>query len=279
MFLQAIGKPSAAIPVAMLRDVIFLIIFSCVLPVYYGVTGIFWAAPAADILAIIITVIVVARVWKQLSAAELTAKAKDVVVTDIQLIKPSRKGAIIAIAREHGSAGKHIGQLIAARLDIPFYYKEMTELAAEESGLAQEFVSDINAESPAHLRDLYLGTEAVRDAIIAQEKTIREIADNGSCVIVGRAADYVLRDYKDVVRVFIHAPQDYRIKSVMATYGDTEAEGKRSIAKSDAARAAYYKHISGLDWGRANNYELCIDSSIGAEQTASAICEYVKNRG
>jgi cytidylate kinase len=128
------------------------------------------------------------------------------------------------------------------------------------------------------MHELYLSTDVVRQAIIAQEQIIRKIADNGSCVIVGRAADFVLRDYEDVARIFIHAPQEYRIKSVMATYGDTEQEGKKSIAQSDAAREAYYKTISGLEWYDARHYDLTIDSSIGADNTAAAICEYIKNR-
>jgi cytidylate kinase len=126
------------------------------------------------------------------------------------------------------------------------------------------------------MHELYLSTDVVRQAIIAQEQIIRKISDNGSCVIVGRAADYVLRDYEDVVRIFIHAPQAYRIKNVMGTYGDTEQEGKKSIARSDAARASYYKNISGLEWGSIRQYDLAIDSSIGAKNTAAAICECTK---
>jgi cytidylate kinase len=128
------------------------------------------------------------------------------------------------------------------------------------------------------MHELYLSSEPVQQAIIAQEQIIRKIADNGSCVIVGRAADYVLRDYEDVVRIFIHAPEAYRIKKVMETYGDSEQEGKKSIARSDAARAAYYTHISGLQWGSAQGYDLCINSAIGAEKTTEAICEYIKSR-
>jgi cytidylate kinase len=128
------------------------------------------------------------------------------------------------------------------------------------------------------MHELYLSTDVVRQAIIAQEKIIRKIADNGSCVIVGRAADYVLRDYEDVVRIFIHAPDAYRIKKVMEAYGDTEPEGKKSIARSDAARASYYKNISGLDWGNARQYNLCINSAIGVENTVAAICGYIKDR-
>ena len=86
----------------------------------------------------------------------------------------------------------------------------MTALAAQESGLDKEFISDINADSPAVLRELYLGTEVVRQAVAAQEKVIRKIADNGACVIVGRAADYVLREYPNAVRVFLYAPMEYR---------------------------------------------------------------------
>ncbi|MDR3172179.1 MAG: MATE family efflux transporter [Treponema sp.] len=274
IFLQSIGKATAAIPLAMIRDVVFLIVFSVVFSVSMGVTGIFWAAPAADILAIIITAVVLFRVWKQLDFA----KAEDTLVSDVPTLKPSRKGVIVAISREHGSAGKYIGQLVAKRLDIPFYYKEMTALAAQESGLAKEFVSDLNANSPSVMHELYLSTDVARQAIIAQEKIIRKIADNGSCVIVGRAADYVLRDYEDVARIFIHAPQAYRIKNVMKTYGDTEQEGKKSIVRSDAARAAYYKNISGLEWANTRQYDLCINSSIGAENTATAIYDYIKSR-
>jgi hypothetical protein len=151
----------------------------------------------------------------------------------------------------------------------------MTALAAAESGLDAEFVSALNANSPAVMREFYFGAGVVREAIVAQEKIIRKIADGGSCVIVGRASDYVLRDYEDVVRIFIHAPPAYRVKNAMETYGDTEQEGKKSIARSDAARAAYYKTISGLEWADARHYDLTIDSSIGAENTAQAICEFL----
>lgn len=107
-------------------------------------------------------------------------------------LKPSKPGVIITIAREHGSSGKQIGKLLARELGIPFYYKEMIALAAHESGLDREFISNIHKNSPDILRDLYLSSHAVRHAIKAQNRIIRRIADNGSCVIVGRAADHVL---------------------------------------------------------------------------------------
>lgn len=190
-------------------------------------------------------------------------------------LKPSKPGVIITIAREHGSSGKQIGKCVANALGIPFYYKEMITLAAKESGLNREFISDIHKNSPDIMRDLYLSSNAVQYAIKAQDAIIREIAEKGSCVIVGRAADYILKDYDNVVRIFIHAPQDYRIQRVMDVYGDTPKEARVNIERSDKARASYYEHISGTHWGDARNYELTVDSSDGVEKTAQFIVRYI----
>ena len=270
MFLQSIGHAKSAVPLSILRDVL-LIVFSLIIPTRMGVTGIFWAAPAADLAAMVITAVVIARVWKQLSAP-MAREAE----SGETVLQPSRPGVILTIAREHGTAGKQIGQMVAKELGIPCYYKEMTALAAQESGLAKEFISGINSDENAVMRELYLSTSAVRQAVLAQEKAINMIADMGSCVIVGRAADYVLRNRENVVRVFIHAPKEYRVKMVMKMYGDTEQEGRRSIARSDSARSTYYKNISGCEWGDAHQYELTVDSSIGAEKAAGLICDYIR---
>ena len=119
------------------------------------------------------------------------------------------------------------------------------------------------------MRELYLSTSAVQQEVIAQAKAINMIADQGSYVIIGRAADYVLRNRENVVRIFIHAPKDYRVKKVMEMYGDTEQEGKKSIARSDSARGTYYKSISGHVWGDPHQYELSVDSSMGPEKQQS----------
>lgn len=269
IFLQSIGHAKTAAPLSILRDV-FLIIFSLILPTMLGVTGIFWAAPIADFVAIIITAAVMLPLWKRLGRQE-RAQAED----HAAVVHPTREGIIIAISREHGSAGKHIGQLVAEKIGVPCYYKEMIALAAQESGLSNEFISNINSDENAIMKELYLSTSVIQQAITAQDRAIKQIAEKGSCVIIGRAADYVLRNKENVLRVFIYAPEDYRIHKVMQMYGDTKEEGRRSIARSDAARAAYYKSISGRSWGDPHAYELCIDSSIGAEATANLICDYV----
>lgn len=267
IFLQSIGKAKAAAPLSILRDVL-LIVFSLLIPAAMGVTGIFWAAPIADVLAILVTAAVMVRVWKELGQER---KAQEPVAA----IRPSRQGAVITIAREHGSAGKRIGQLVAEKLDIPCYYKELVAVAARESGLAQEFISGINSDENAVMKELYLTADPVKRAVAAQEKAIRHIADAGSCVIIGRSADYVLRNYPNVVRIFIYAPESYREKKVMEMYGDTSETAKKSIVRSDAARNAYYKSVSGREWGDPHGYELCVDASVGEEAAAELICSYI----
>lgn len=190
-------------------------------------------------------------------------------------LKASSPGVIITIARQHGSAGKQIGKSVSQQLGIPFYYKEMIALAAHESGLDREFISDINKNSPDILRNLYLSSHVVQQAVLAQSKIINKIADNGKCVIVGRSADYVLKDRKNVIRVFIYAPKSYRINTVMKVYGDSQREAERNIERSDKARASYYKHISGLRWGDEKNYDLAVDSSVGIQQAANLIVQFV----
>ena len=174
IFLQSIGKAHLAAPLSLLRDVL-LIISSLIVPVYFGVTGIFWAAPIADVIAFVVTLFVMLRVWKSLNIDGKNINT----IEETQVIKKSVPGVIITIAREHGSSGKQIGKLVFQKLCIPFYYKEMTALAAQESGLDKEFISDINSNAPTTLHSLYLSTEVIQQAVVAQDKVIRNIADNG----------------------------------------------------------------------------------------------------
>lgn len=270
IFFQAVGKPVQAVVSSMIRDIVCFIPLILILPMFFGIEGILFAAPVADFIAMIVAVSLTVAYMRSLKG-KAVSKERDVT------IKESKKGIIITIAREHGSSGKQIGKLVSEKLGIPFYYKEMTALAAQESGLDQEFISDLNANSPTLMHDLYLSTNVVQQAVLAQDKVIRKIADNGSCVIVGRAADYVLRDYSDVVRIFIYAPKKFKIQRVMEVYGDDREAAEKNIHRSDEARAAYYKNISGSNWGERKNYELLVDSSVGLEACADVICEYIQS--
>jgi len=269
IFFQEVGKPIRAVIASMIRDIVCFIPLIIILPIFFEIEGILCAAPCADFLAMIVAGTLTVTFMKTLK----TTSADNIGNT---VIKPSKKGVVITIARQHGSAGKQIGKIVAEKLGIPFYYKEMTALAAQESGLDKEFISDINANAPETLHSLYLSTNVIQQAIVAQDKIIRKIADNGSCVIVGRAADYVLRDYENVVRIFISAPEEYRVKRIMEVYGDSEEKAKRNMRRSDNARSAYYENISGKKWGDSKNYNLCIDGSIGIEKCAEIISAYIK---
>ena len=268
IFFQAVGKPTKSAIVSLTRDIIFFVPLVIILPKFMGIKGALIASPIADLLGIIVTTILIINFFYNLNKENSSLKEENV------YLKNSHPGFIIAISRMHGTQGKAIASLVAKKLNIPYYDKELTMLAAKESGLDKEFVSSIN-ESENVLHDLYLTTSPVKYAIEAQEKVIKMIASKGSCVIVGRAADYVLRDNPHLIRIFIYASMDYRIKNIMTMYKDTPSNAKKNILKSDKNRASYYEIISGQKWGEPENYDLCIDAKIGEEKTAEIICDYI----
>lgn len=270
IFFQAVGKPVQATIASMIRDIVCFVPLVLILPAAFSnVEAILYAAPISDVIAMVVTAFLSVSFIRSLKNVE----SKD---TTPAVLKPSAPGMIITIAREHGSSGKQIGNMVAEKLGIPFYYKEMTALAAQECGLDKEFIAEINTNSPSVLHSLYLSTDVIQMAVAAQDKVIRKIADQGSCVIVGRAADYVLREYDNVFRVFVYAPDEFKIKRIMEVYGDSYDEAKKNVRRSDEARSHYYKQISGLSWGDKHNYDLVINSEIGLENTADVIAFHVK---
>ena len=274
VFFQAVGSSLKSSALTVIRTVVLFVPLGYIFS-RFGLNWFWLTYPVTEV----VTSVAGAVFYNQFVKKDYVSEPKRIAADDGDdiALKPSTPGVIITIAREHGSSGKQIGKLVAQQLDIPFYYKEMVALAAHESGLDREFISDIHKNAPDALRELYLSSHVVLRAIEAQGSIIRKIADNGSCVIVGRAADYVLRNYKNVVRIFVHAPKEYRMKRVMEVYGDTPKDAKRNIRRSDRARASYYRHISGKRWGDADNYELSIDSSAGVQSAARAIVDYVRD--
>ena len=270
IFFQAVGKPIHAVISSMVRDIVCFTPLIIILPfIFKNVEVILYAAPLSDLIAMTVTTVLSVSFIKSLRTSDSEEKIEPV-------IKPSSKGVIITIAREHGSSGKQIGRIVAEKLGIPFYYKEMTALAAKECGFDTEFISDINTNAPAILHSLYLNTEVIQRAMVAQEKAIKKIAEQGSCVIIGRGADYILRDCEDLLRVFVYAPDDFRIERIMEVYGDSYDDAKKNIRRSDEARASYYKSVSGLEWGERQNYDLVVNSALGLEETAEYICSYAR---
>lgn len=199
-------------------------------------------------------------------------------VPEATALQPSVHGPIITISREHGSCGKQIGGILAERLGVPFYYKEVAAMAAEESGLHREFISDINRNTPSIMKELYLSNSVIQNAVQAQDRIIRKIAEQGSCVIVGRAADYVLRDYPNVIRIFIYAPEKYKVAQIMKAYGDSESEARKNVQQRTASRSSYYRSITGKEWGDMHNYDFVIDSSIGVEKSVEMIMNMIASK-
>ena len=176
---------------------------------------------------------------------------------------------VITISRESGSGGRAIGEKLAKELGIPFYNKELILMAAKESGLSEEYIKKAEQQkSTSFLYGLYMGAQQLpmNDQIfLIQSKIIREIAEKGPCVIVGRCADYVLRERKDLLSVFIHAPLSFRAQRAQKVYEKTASNIKDFVKKKDKKRAAFYNYFSQNKWGDARHYHLAISSVYGVD--------------
>ncbi|MEG1613710.1 MAG: cytidylate kinase-like family protein [Clostridia bacterium] len=190
---------------------------------------------------------------------------------------------IITIGREYGSGGRFIGKMVAEKLKIPFYDKELIALAARDGNINEKVIE--NLDETASNRFFYaMPTNSFMPSTVStsfdmtmndrlflvQSKAIKQIADEGSAVIVGRCADYVLRGNPDVINVFIHADLEHRVEHAIKYYGLNPLIAKKTIQKTDETRMKYYNYYTSHKWGIANNYTLCIDSSLGLE-TATGI--------
>ncbi len=180
---------------------------------------------------------------------------------------------IITISREFGSGGRSIGRKVAEVLGIPFYDKELVEQIALETGFAPNFVEEHGEHSPSRSRFAYaFSHQAVPGAMNGmstadflwsiQCSVIQQLADQGPCVIVGRNADYILKDRKDVLDIFIHAPIDQRADRIVRLYGESEKSPEARLNEKDKRRRINYQHYTGRTWGMAQNYDLCLDSGV-----------------
>ena len=198
---------------------------------------------------------------------------------------------IITITRQYGSGGHDIGKLLAGKLGIPFYDKELISLAAKESGVSPEVFEQADEKMGNSLlyalsTGLYnygsgfsaMGDLPVNDRLyIAQHNIIKEKAEKETFVVVGRCADYVLKEYDNVVRVFIYADMEVRTRRAVERHDIEPSRARQAVAKADKNRANYYSFYSGKKWGAAENYDLCINSTkLTIEQAADIIADYLK---
>lgn len=199
---------------------------------------------------------------------------------------------IITISRSFGSQGHEIGESIANKLNIKYYDKDLLKRASKESGLCPEVFENhderptssflynlvMDTYSFGYSSNTYVDMPIGHKVFLAQFDAIKKIADEGPCVIVGRCADYALQDYDNCINIFITADMKSRINHVMSQFSLTEDKAKDMITKNDKQRANYYNFYSNKKWGRAETYDLCVNSSkLGIEGTADYIINFVKN--
>ena len=182
---------------------------------------------------------------------------------------------VITISREYGSGGRAIGERVAKELGVPFYDKQLILMAAKESGLSEEYIKKTEQmKSTSFLYGLYMGAQQLpmNDQIfLVQSKIIRKLADEGPCVIVGRCADYILREREDLLSVFIHAPVEFRAQRAKEVYEKEAGSMVDFVKKKDKKRASFYNYFSQNKWGDARHYHLAISSVYGVDFAANVL--------
>lgn len=193
---------------------------------------------------------------------------------------------IITIGRQHGSSGREIARLLAEKLNYKCYDKEIVDEAANHSDFSRDLI-DAFDEKRMSAFILHAGGYGLNEnfrlnmqVVSAQFEAMRNIADKGDCIFVGRCADYILRDHDDLVSVFILGDMDERLKCLERRQGLDEAEARKKIKEVDKDRSSFYRYYSDQTWGDAQNYDMCINSSkLGVEGTVQVILDYIKVRG
>ena len=193
------------------------------------------------------------------------------------------KKKIITISREFGSGGRTIGHQLAEKLGIPFYDKELVDQIALESGFAPKYIEENGEHSPGRSLFSYAfapqGVPGVMNGLSTADflwniqcGVILQLAEQGPCVIVGRNADYILKDRPDCLHTFIHASMDFRAERIVRLYGESEKSPEARLQEKDKRRRVNYQHYTGRTWGMSQNYDICLDSSvIGIEQCSDII--------
>ncbi|MEF2879527.1 MAG: cytidylate kinase-like family protein [Blautia sp.] len=191
---------------------------------------------------------------------------------------------IITISREFGSGGRTIAKETAKKLGIPYYDKDLIQEIAKKTGMCEEFIREAGEYAPTASRFFYelslgqgMGPNGMSMADYlwsVQYKLIRQLADKEPCVILGRCGDYVLEEREDCIHVFIHASMEKRAQRIVRLYGETDKKPVKRLEEMDKKRSLYYRHYTGREWGKAQNYTLCLDSGvIGIEKCVDMIVD------
>ena len=203
------------------------------------------------------------------------------------------KKCIITIGRQFGSGGRYVGRLLAEKLGIPFYDKELLSEAAKQSGICEEIFEEHDEKPTRSLLfslvtgmqhhmgtgNFYMDMPLNHRIFLAQFDAIRKLAEEGSCVIVGRCADYVLRENPDTVSIFVKADMPSKIQRTVTYYGVEKDKAEERIRKADKQRASYYNYYATATWGDVDNYDLVVDTGVlGVEGAVELIAKFLELR-
>ena len=276
IFFQAIGKSIKSAVLSLSRQILFLIPAMIIFGSMFGIEGVLYSGPFADGLAFLIAAILLTVEIKKLGKIQLKSQ---ILIDDTSADNKLSKNLVITISREYGSGGRYVGRLIADKLGIKFYDKEFVTKIAQETGLSEEYIES-NEQKKDSLSNLnngyYFGLNNADELFIKESELIKQIADKESCVIIGRCANFILKDKENVIKVFIYSNMKNKIKRATEIYELDKEKAEKEIKRIDKLRANHYKYYTGKDWNDNENYDICINSdALGVEKAADLICKIV----
>ena len=269
VLLQSLGKVFKSTLLAFTRQILLFIPFALLLGIVFNMNiyGVLYAGIIADILTFILAIFIFLSEYIKLKPKE-ESEIEKIEKAENNNQNYNGKHIVIPIAREYGSGGRFVGKLLADKLGINFYDKELITLTAKESGLSKEYILK---EDQKKNSGNYIDNND--DLIfIAEQNIIRKLYQKESCVIVGRCADYALKDKKDVVKIFLYSDMNSKIKRAVKYYGLAKDKAEKEINKINKQRAKHYNHFTNKEWNSFGNYDLAINvDKLGVEKTAELI--------
>ena len=279
IFFQAIGKSIKSAAISLSRQLIFLVPAMIIFGNLYGIEGVLYSGPFADAIAIVIAAIMLTYEVKHLTKAKQVNEADKPVENTQESKDIFGKHLVITISREYGSGGRYVGKLLADKLGVKVYDKEIIEKVAEETGLSKEYISDYEERRT--------GADIINDnamtggdeLFVAESNVIKKIAQEESCVIIGRCADFILKDNKDVINIFIYNSYEDKIRRATEIFKMNKKEAEKEIKRINKYRENHYNHYTGRTWGSPSNYDICINSDfINVEKTCDIIYDMIKEK-
>ncbi|MDO4960914.1 MAG: cytidylate kinase family protein, partial [Eubacteriales bacterium] len=272
IYLQSIGKAMMSSVLSLIREVVFGVGLTLILPLFFELDGVLYSMPASDILTFVIALVMISHTLKELSAPAKQPLRES--AADEEAVFPigsEHNFRIITISREFGSGGHSIGKALAEELGIACYDKELIKAVASRTGFDEAYVEARGENAAINPEGRYLnyseGTISPSDQLWdAQKKVILELAQKEPCVIIGRCADFVLKDRNDVFNVFIGADRTYREQRILKVYGETDVPISKRVRERDTARARNYKLRTGQEWNQADHYDLALNTKIFSKE-------------